>query len=281
MSDSLINRVRLFVVAIIMTLYIMPVLPVGAQEEEMPLEEAAPVTEEAAPVEEPAPVERLASTALISVDSPSVGTQWFMNQQVTITGWAADPAGPGTGVSVVYVYLDAPAAQGGTRLPNSDDRYGKARGDVASSFGRSDWTNVGFEVGWQVQGVSPGAHTLYVYAHSIAVNDSSYTTASVTILPASAAPPVTQAAPPPARPTAVPAAVTTNAGNGVVKIESPTASDSITGNTTMTLVAADCSNGQPASAVRIYKDSESGSLLGTANPSSSRDVGTVSWPWQT
>jgi len=260
----LIDRGRLVATAILLLLFVIPIVPATAQYDAGGDGSSQPVVAAQAP------------TTMITIDSPSAGGQWAMGQDVVISGWAADPAGPATGVAAVFAYLDAPASSGGTRLKEAT--YGKARGDVASAFGRSDWTNVGYELPWNVSNVTPGAHTIYVYADPIAPIPDSYVTVNVTI---------TAAAP---TPTAMPTATATPSTSGtttsgttstgtsttaVVKILSPDNNEQVSGSVTVSATAADCATGTGASQVRVYADSSTGQLLGSSSDALTDDLSTV------
>ncbi len=146
-------RWRIFPIAAVLLLLTIPVLPVAAQAIE-------------------------GTTTLVQIDSPAAGTTVSNGQSVRIQGWAADPAGPGTGVAEVHVYLDGQAGQGGTGLGAAT--YGLSRPDVAQAYGRTDWANTGYELAWTPTGLSSGSHTIYVYARSLA-NSWQYKTVSVTV----------------------------------------------------------------------------------------------------
>jgi hypothetical protein len=85
--------------------------------------------------------------------------------EIDFGGWAADPAGPGTGVDAVEVILDGLRGAGGTMIGMA--RYGNSRPDVAQAYGNMDFTNTGYDLIWRVAGTG-GRHTAHVYAHSIA-----------------------------------------------------------------------------------------------------------------
>ncbi len=100
------------------------------------------------------------STTLVVVDTPRGGTA---ATQVEVRGWAADPAargGGGTGVDRVEVYLDGERDAGGTRL--GQVTYGLQRPDVAAHLGSQQFLLSGYALRATV---SPGPHTIYVYAH--------------------------------------------------------------------------------------------------------------------
>jgi hypothetical protein len=118
------------------------------------------------------------TTTQMSIDSPAASATITSGTQVDIGGWAADPAGPGTGVDMVRVYLDNRMDAGGTLL--GDANYGYPRPDVAQALGSSALTNSGFNLYWTPTNVSSGQHTLYVYAHSIA-NNWAYKTVTVNV----------------------------------------------------------------------------------------------------
>jgi len=101
-----------------------------------------------------------------------------------VGGWAADAAGPGTGVDQVQILRDGQMGSGGTVLGNAT--YGKPRPDVAAAKGRAEWANSGYDYVWTVGGVSPGAHTIYVYARSISNGQWSFKTVDITVTGAQA-----------------------------------------------------------------------------------------------
>ena len=118
------------------------------------------------------------TTAQMSIDAPAANATISTGTQVDIGGWAADPAGPGTGVDMVRVYLDNRMEAGGTLL--GDANYGNSRPDVAQALGSTAVTNSGFNLLWTPTNVSAGQHTLYVYAHSI-TNNWVYKTVTVNV----------------------------------------------------------------------------------------------------
>jgi len=184
--------------------------------------------------------------AFFSIDKPAAGTTVANGQQVDIGGWVA-----GTHVDV---YLDGPVGQGQVI---GSAQVNKARPDVATATGRSDLANSGFDVIWNVTGLSPGNHTLYVYS-SIngqtvyrtdtivggAASASSFTSTSTTgsTSPSSSA----------------------SSGNGVVKIQAPGSGSLVSSQQVISGYAADCGTGQPARTVRLYSGGANGTLLGQA-----------------
>jgi len=107
-----------------------------------------------------------AATTRLSIDSPTEGATVTNGVQVDVGGWAADTAGPGTGVDEVRVYLDGRMDANGRLLGTAN--YGGSRPDVATALGTAAYANTGFDYLWTPSGLSAGAHTLYVYEHSIA-----------------------------------------------------------------------------------------------------------------
>src|SRR6266545_733037 len=89
----------------------------------------------------PALAQGTTSTTMISIDSPADGATVTNGTQVDVGGWAADTAGPGTGVDMVRVYLDGRMDSGGTLLGNAN--YGGNRPDVATALGSSNYTASG------------------------------------------------------------------------------------------------------------------------------------------
>lgn len=120
------------------------------------------------------------SGLVVSVDAPSSGVTVPLGQPIFIGGWAVDPDGPGTGVERVEVYLDGEAGAGGT--PIRGVRYGTSRPDVAATYGRPEWSRSGFALNWRPRNLTPGDHSLYVYAQS-AAGAATVTTVSITVSP--------------------------------------------------------------------------------------------------
>ncbi len=152
-----------------------------------------------APVAMPAQGQSSSGTALISIDSPADGATLPRSGSIIIAGWAADTAGPGTGVDAVRIYLNGQMDHGGTLL--GDANYGTPRQDVAAALGSPAVTNSGYHFTWTPSGLNAGVHTLYVYARS-ANGTWSYKTVTVTApaQPTSTpAPAATQAPAPPPR----------------------------------------------------------------------------------
>jgi thermitase len=103
------------------------------------------------------------SNPLLQIDAPASGAT--VRGTVTVGGWALDRnAASGTGVDQVHLYLDAPAGQPGS-IGLGVASYGGSRPDVGAAFG-SQFTNSGWSFAWNTSGLSPGTHTLYVYARS-------------------------------------------------------------------------------------------------------------------
>jgi hypothetical protein len=103
------------------------------------------------------------TTTVISIDAPAPGQQLRIGDSVAIGGWAADTALVG-GVDMVEVYLDGKREEGGRLIGRAT--YGKTRTDVALALGSTAFSNVGFDLVWKVAATA-GAHTAYVYAHSL------------------------------------------------------------------------------------------------------------------
>lgn len=118
-------------------------------------------------------------SVLIAVDVPALEEQIANGQTVLVAGWAADTSGPGTGINGVHVYVDVGADSGGAEIGIA--AYGRARPDVAAAFGRPEWANSGYDLEWPVSGLAPGAHTLYVYAHSSATDEWTLTTRAINV----------------------------------------------------------------------------------------------------
>ncbi|HZS02041.1 MAG TPA: hypothetical protein VFE37_25210 [Chloroflexota bacterium] len=114
---------------------------------------AAPPVARAAPQSD-------AGTVRVVVDLPAPGSR--VPGPVLLQGWAADPASAsGTGVQRVAVYRDGPVDGGGAYL--GEARYGLGRADVARALGADRFAASGFALPLVL---SPGSHTLYVYAQA-------------------------------------------------------------------------------------------------------------------
>jgi len=94
----------------------------------------------------------LTGATQIKIDAPIADSGIGNGAQVDIGGWALDPAGPGTGVDAVRVYLDGPMDAGGTLLGNAT--YGKPRPDVGVLYG-SAYVNSGYDYVWTPRRLSP------------------------------------------------------------------------------------------------------------------------------
>jgi hypothetical protein len=181
----------------------------------------------------------------LNIDTPTSGASVAAASRLVVTGWAADPVGPGTGIDQVQITVDTPLGSGGTVATAN---YGKARPDVATATGKSEWTNSGYDYSWTVTG-TPGQHTLYVYARSVSTGQQ--TSKTVTINVTGAPPP-----PPPPANAARP--------GGAINIDSPDSGATVRDTITMHGVAGDCGTGAPATKVRIYSGNTSGQLIGEA-----------------
>jgi hypothetical protein len=99
-----------------------------------------------------------AGSTLVVIDAPRGGTA---GTTLEVRGWAADPAARGgTGVDRVEIYLDGERDAGGARLGQAT--YGLQRPDIAAHLGSQQFLLSGYALQTTV---SPGPHTIYVYAH--------------------------------------------------------------------------------------------------------------------
>jgi hypothetical protein len=113
----------------------------------------------------PASAQTTPGTPEIKIDSPRSDALIIPGAEMVIGGWAVDPAGPGTGIDEVRVYLDGEMDRGGRLIGMAT--YGKPRPDVAAVRGNPAWANSGFDYVWRPIGLRPGQHRIYVYARSI------------------------------------------------------------------------------------------------------------------
>ncbi|GAH23857.1 unnamed protein product, partial [marine sediment metagenome] len=98
----------------------------------------------------------------INIDAPSA------NQQVSgtfeLAGWAVEHSAlDSTGIKAIHVY-NGPA--NGEQNMLGVAQYGIARPDVASSFGKSNFTNCGFKLNVNSSKLTDGKHTIYIYAYN-------------------------------------------------------------------------------------------------------------------
>lgn len=116
--------------------------------------------------------------ASVQIDIDELPDGATVRGTAALAGWAVDHAGPdGSGIDHVHLYLDGPAGQG-TFV--AEVEYQLDRPDVAAALGDQRFARSGFRYKWDTNGVSPGAHVLYIYAHST-IADWTYITRSVTI----------------------------------------------------------------------------------------------------
>ncbi|GAH57611.1 unnamed protein product, partial [marine sediment metagenome] len=99
---------------------------------------------------------------IINIDAPSA------NQQVSgtfeLAGWAVEHSAlDSTGIKAIHVY-NGPA--NGEQNMLGVAQYGIARPDVASNFGKSNFTNCGFKLNVNSSKLTDGKHTIYIYAYN-------------------------------------------------------------------------------------------------------------------
>ncbi|MBE3092209.1 MAG: N-acetylmuramoyl-L-alanine amidase [Chloroflexi bacterium] len=100
--------------------------------------------------------------ALINVDLPSPKQQ--LSGDFELAGWAVEQSAmDSTGITAIHVY-DGPA--NGEQNMLGVAQYGIVRSDVASNFGKANFTNCGFKLIVNSSKLTNGKHTLYVYAYN-------------------------------------------------------------------------------------------------------------------
>ena len=99
-----------------------------------------------------------AGTADIPIN-PSGAAKFALNGAINMSGWAVEPdANPGAPLSRVEIEIDGQTLGTAT--------LGGSRPDVASFFGRSDYTNSGWTFSGHLTGVGPGAHVVDARAYT-------------------------------------------------------------------------------------------------------------------
>jgi len=177
----------------------------------------------------------------IDITSPVSGASVTNGSQLTISGTATDPAGPGTGVDKVDVYIDGPAGTG-------------------TGIGRADYntTTGAYSLSWTTSGLATGPHTIYVYANSVSTGWS-FKTVTINV---------------PGAPTSGGSSSTGTSTTGIIRVESPPPGIVASGPRTFTGYAVDCSDGSAATRVRVYEGTNAtGTFLGDASVRENRDVG--------
>ncbi len=97
------------------------------------------------------------------VDSPGQASV-IASGAFRLSGWVVDQSAQGwAGVDDVHVY-DGRAGEGGTFLGKA--QFAQARPDVARALGNPFWAASGFSLNVAAGRLSPGVHTLTVYAHT-------------------------------------------------------------------------------------------------------------------
>ncbi len=96
----------------------------------------------------------------IYLETPS---ESIVEKEILISGWATDTnSSSGTNINRMEIYLDGPRGFG-KFLGNAE--YGFERGDVAESFGNTNYTNSGFRGTFDISGLEQGSkHSIYIYA---------------------------------------------------------------------------------------------------------------------
>ena len=99
---------------------------------------------------------------LINIDSLKNKQQ--VSGDLELAGWAVEQSAmDSTGITAIHVY-DGPA--NGEQNMLGVAQYGIARSDVASNFGKANFTNCGFKLIVNSSKLTNGKHTLYVYAYN-------------------------------------------------------------------------------------------------------------------
>lgn len=97
---------------------------------------------------------------LASIEQPPAGA--VVGGLITLSGFAIDLASAaGTGIDMVYVYLDGSSATGAFI---GQATYGLNRPDMAAQYG-ARYGPSGWELAWDTSAAAPGMHQLYLYAH--------------------------------------------------------------------------------------------------------------------
>jgi hypothetical protein len=137
---------------------------------------------------QPGPEAILDNTYAGVVDLPVDGSTVQSTQPIAVSGWVVDQTADGwAGIDNVHVY-EGLAGAGGTLLGQAS--FAQSRPDVGEALGNPLWSNSGFGLTLAAGTLSPGAHTLGVYAHTPG-KGWWFTQVSVTITP----PPPSMAAP--------------------------------------------------------------------------------------
>ncbi len=102
---------------------------------------------------------------IITVDEPKVSQT--VSGNFALSGWAIEQSAANTtGITSVHVYDGR--ANGEQNLLGIAE-YGLPRDDVASAYGRSGFTNSGFQLNIDSTKMQNGTRTLYIYAHNSAL----------------------------------------------------------------------------------------------------------------
>lgn len=184
---------------------------------------------------------------------------------VTIRGYAIDRnSSTGTGIDQVHIYLDGPYGTG--RIIGAAE-YGLSRPDVGAYYGNQRFTPSGWQLTWNTTNVTPGAHSLYLYAHRTTDNRWSLLGPhNITVVRA-----------PTPTPTVTP--TPTYAPNVIAPIETPVDGGAVFGSVTISGYAIDRNSrsGTGISTVHLYLDGPygTGTFLGEAEYGLNRpDIGT-------
>jgi hypothetical protein len=180
---------------------------------------------------------------------------------VTIRGFAIDRnSSTGTGIDQVHIYLDGPY---GTGTIIGAAQYGLSRPDVGNYYGNPRFTPSGWQLFWNINNVTSGAHSLYLYAHRTTDNGwSRFGPHNITVLR-----------------TPTPTPTPTYAPNVIAPIEVPVDGAAVTGSVTISGYAIDRNSrsGTGINTVHLYLDGlyGTGTFLGEAEYGLNRpDVGT-------
>jgi hypothetical protein len=96
------------------------------------------------------------------IESPAYNASVL--DQATIAGFVVDPSSVSTtGIDQLLLYRDG--FWGSTGVYLGAPTYGQSRPDVAQRYNGNQFLNSGYYFNWNLAGVSPGRHSLHLYAH--------------------------------------------------------------------------------------------------------------------
>jgi hypothetical protein len=133
----------------------------------------------------PAPAVAAGAPPVVVIESPTSGQNIATKNPFEMMGYALDKAAAptqgsqGSGIDQVSVYVDAEKTNGGALLGTADLAFSDQA--AQSKFG-AQFANSGWRLTFKPTSLHAGAHTLFIYAHSVVTGKEDFETIGINIV---------------------------------------------------------------------------------------------------